>query len=49
MYLSVFKEDKNFWIDRKNCLLKKKELGAKTFLLTSHKPVNVDLSSLMKL
>ena len=27
MYLSVFKEDKKFWIDRKNCLLRKKELG----------------------
>ena len=27
MYLSVFKEDRNFWIDRKNYLLTKKELG----------------------
>ena len=27
MYLSVFKEDRNFWIDIKNCLLRKKELG----------------------
>ena len=26
MYLSVFKKDKKFWIDRKNCLLRKKEL-----------------------